>query len=403
MVAAVRDLIEFSYLVRRHIISEDDILEIEGCVNRFHENREVFRECGIRPTGFSPLPRQHSLVHYSHLIRQFGAPNGLCSSITESKHIHAVKKPWRRSSRHKALGQMLMVNQRIDKLAAARVDFSARGMLSGSALSLPLAPSESGSLQQGGQQEEDSDISATDDTHLPDIMSEVLLSKTYVRNITRNIHHLGHKLHLTRLYELTRRYLYNRESPNDGNSHQVLLDHCPKFDSRVYVHHSARAMFYAPSDLCGIMGMHRERIRVTPSWRGGRPRRDCVFISSSYDNEAEGGGLLDNLLIARVFLFFSFKIGKVRHQCALVHWFSVDGDCPDPETGMWMATPDYSDAEKEMEVISVDSIFRAAHLIGCAGDTFLPVQGFDDTHSLDAFNLFYVNKYADYHAHEIAF
>ena len=179
MVAAVRDLIEFSYLVRRHIISEDDILEIEGCVNRFHENREVFRECGIRPTGFSPLPRQHSLVHYSHLIRQFGAPNGLCSSITESKHIHAVKKPWRRSSRHKALGQMLMVNQRIDKLAAARVDFSARGMLSGSALSLPLAPSESGSLQQGGQQEEDSDISATDDTHLPDIMSEVLLSKTY--------------------------------------------------------------------------------------------------------------------------------------------------------------------------------------------------------------------------------
>lgn len=62
----------------------------------------------------------------------FGAPNGLCSSITESKHIKAVKKPWRRSSKHKALGQMLLTNQRLDKIAAARVDFQLRGMLKGS-------------------------------------------------------------------------------------------------------------------------------------------------------------------------------------------------------------------------------------------------------------------------------
>jgi len=62
------------------------------------------------------------------LIREFGAPNGLCSSITESKHIKAVKEPWRRSSRFEALGQMLLTNQRLDKLAAARVDFKARGM-----------------------------------------------------------------------------------------------------------------------------------------------------------------------------------------------------------------------------------------------------------------------------------
>jgi hypothetical protein len=81
------------------------------------------------------LPRQHSLCHYILLIRQFGAPNGLCSSITESKHIKAVKEPWRRSSRFRALGQMLLTNQRLDKLAAARADFEARGMLTGSCVS----------------------------------------------------------------------------------------------------------------------------------------------------------------------------------------------------------------------------------------------------------------------------
>ena len=71
------------------------------------------------------------MVHYHALIRLFGAPNGLCSSITESKHITAVKVPWRRSNRNQPLAQMLMTNQRSDKLAAARIDFTERGMLQG--------------------------------------------------------------------------------------------------------------------------------------------------------------------------------------------------------------------------------------------------------------------------------
>jgi hypothetical protein len=77
-------------------------------------------------------------MHYAHVIQLFGAPNGLCSSITESKHIKAVKEPWRRSSKYKALGQMLVTNQRLSKLAAARVDFESRGMLEGTCLSAEL-------------------------------------------------------------------------------------------------------------------------------------------------------------------------------------------------------------------------------------------------------------------------
>lgn len=69
------------------------------------------------------------MVHYYDNIKNFGSPNGLCSSITESKHIVAVKRPWRRSSRYKALSQILKVNERLDKLAAARADFTTRGML----------------------------------------------------------------------------------------------------------------------------------------------------------------------------------------------------------------------------------------------------------------------------------
>src|SRR6266850_4488834 len=93
----------------------------------FKENRQIFIRSEVRKTV--QIPRQHALSHYAKLIREFGAPNGLCSLITESKHIKAVKEPWRRSSRWNALSQMLLTNQRLDKLAASRIDFKTCGML----------------------------------------------------------------------------------------------------------------------------------------------------------------------------------------------------------------------------------------------------------------------------------
>lgn len=137
MVRAISAFLEFCYLVRRSQIDETVLLKIDIAVTNFHREREVFREHGIREDFL--LPRQHSLIHYRHLIQMFGAPNGLCSSITESKHIKAVKEPWRRSNRNDALGQMLLTNQRLDKLTAFRVELQSRSMLN-SVSGNPLRP-----------------------------------------------------------------------------------------------------------------------------------------------------------------------------------------------------------------------------------------------------------------------
>jgi hypothetical protein len=132
-----RAFMEFCYITRRDSITEEMLQELQDALDRYHRYRVIFEDLGIRPDGFA-LPRQHSLIHYFALIRAFGAPNGLCSSITESKHIKAVKQPWRRSSHYKALRQMLLTNQRLDKLAAAHIDFTSRGMLDGTVLSAAL-------------------------------------------------------------------------------------------------------------------------------------------------------------------------------------------------------------------------------------------------------------------------
>ena len=93
MVRALSAFLEFCYLVRRSQIDEDVLIKIDAAIERYHIECEVFVECGI-PIDFN-LPHQHALLHYRVLIQMIGAPNGLCSLITELKHIKAVKQPWR--------------------------------------------------------------------------------------------------------------------------------------------------------------------------------------------------------------------------------------------------------------------------------------------------------------------
>jgi hypothetical protein len=130
MVKAMRAFLDFCYIARHDIHDSHSLVAMDDALQHFHQYCEIFWTTGVR--------RQHSLIHYIKLIWAFGAPNGLCSSITESKHIKAVKEPWRCSSCFDALSQMLLTNQWLDKLAASRVDFANRGMLKGTCLSSVL-------------------------------------------------------------------------------------------------------------------------------------------------------------------------------------------------------------------------------------------------------------------------
>jgi alcohol dehydrogenase class IV len=128
MVQCVASFLDFCYLARRSSHNENNLIAMTKALESFHEHRTVFVDAGIATDEVS-LPRQHALDHYITGITLFASPNGLCTSITESKHIRAVKEPWRRSSRNNALGQMLKTNERLDKLTAARMTFKMHGLL----------------------------------------------------------------------------------------------------------------------------------------------------------------------------------------------------------------------------------------------------------------------------------
>ncbi len=97
MAMCLSSFLDVCYISHWEEIDSNALLQLDNALVKFKELREIFRTSGVHLKGFL-LPRQHSIFHYCQLIEDFGAPNGLCSSITESRHIMAVKKPWRQSN-----------------------------------------------------------------------------------------------------------------------------------------------------------------------------------------------------------------------------------------------------------------------------------------------------------------
>ena len=144
--------------------------------------------------------------------------------------------------------------------------------------------------------------------------------------------------------------------------------------------------------------MRREYIRATPTWRNGQSRYDTIFVNS----EPELPGMR-GLAVARVFLFFSFTYRGTPYPSALIQWFTVIGDEPDDQTGLWMAEPDFhEDGRPYLSVIHLDSVLRAAHLIPAYRTPDFIKQSLTMHDALDEFKMFYINKFVDHHAFEIA-
>jgi hypothetical protein len=161
------------------------------------------------------------------------------------------------------------------------------------------------------------------------------------------------------------------------------------------VYHSAVARFFAPSDLCGAGGMYQERIRSNPNWRDQHAQHDTIFVKI-----AAGESSMQDMVIARVLLFFSFASERKTYPCALVEWF-IPGEEPDEDTGMWVVSPEFHDSGRwSLSVIHLDCIARATHLLPVFGSSYVP----DELHfsdSLDMYRAYFVNNNIDHHCNEL--
>ncbi|KAG2123012.1 hypothetical protein BD769DRAFT_1629093 [Suillus cothurnatus] len=347
--------LEFCYIVRKSTISECTLEQLQDTISRFHHYRQIFLDSDT--ISMFSLPQQHSVSHYLQLIRLFGAPNGLCSSITESKHIKAVKGPWRCSSKYNALSQMLITNQQLDKLAAARVNFTSHsegGMLNGTCLSAALEAF----YENLDMSVPEDDIDGVD--HGPTVLqAHTQLART---------------------------------------AHKYIPLFCVSMSDLVLHAEMKRARtILALAEELNIPRLPDMHIRACPMWQNEAPCYDCVFVNIGSEDVGIRG-----LEVARIHAFFSFNYGGTLYPCVIVQWFDIIGDSPDEDTGMWMVHPACGTNNAPVyNIIHVDSIYCAAHLIPVYGRQFLH-RNINLHNSYDSFHTFYVDKYADHHAFELA-
>ncbi|KAF6759278.1 hypothetical protein DFP72DRAFT_1031991 [Ephemerocybe angulata] len=320
MVKTLSAFLDFCYTARQNSLSSEDLDNLDFALRRFHRHRQIFIDAGVR-TDIS-LPRQHALKHYRRGIELFGSPNGLCSSITESKHIKAVKEPWRRSNRYHALLQMLQTLSRMDKLETMRRDLAAQGKMEGSTswyTQMSMVDGWEPSAPQDDNGEENDEENELGPVSGPTVLSSIKLASRPESAYPRNLDALATHIKQPRFPDSLRRFLWLQLHPDsDLDPHEIPIADCPTFHGIIHVYHSAVARFYSPSDICGVGG-----------WRGSYPRNDTVFVEVNPDISGIGGMMQ-----------------------------------PDAETGLWVVRPEFDAARRRVvEVIHLDSIARAAHLL----------------------------------------
>ncbi|KAF8800253.1 hypothetical protein BYT27DRAFT_7227560 [Phlegmacium glaucopus] len=264
MVQAIAAFMEACYVARRNAISASALERFCGCVDRFHKLRDIFVAAGVR-TSIS-LPCQHALFHYYLSIQLFGSPNGLCSSITESKHIKA------------ALNQMLCTILRLEKMAALHQIFAKQGMMAGTMASymarmaqeneevLALLDMESelvNNNDHGQDNEDDEDDGGPIDGTPSNSLSDVNIHPRSEPRYPKSLEQLAQYICQPQFPLAFWQFIYQFDHPNTEQP-PSLLEECPLFSRKIHVHHSALATFYSPSDICGAGGMLRERIRSSP-------------------------------------------------------------------------------------------------------------------------------------------
>ncbi|KAI6144294.1 hypothetical protein BKA82DRAFT_169355 [Pisolithus tinctorius] len=145
--------------------------------------------------------------------------------------------------------------------------------------------------------------------------------------------------------------------------------------------------------------MHHEYIHSCPMWRNKGPCFNCVFVVTNPEAEDMCG-----LDIAHILCFFSFKYQGTLYPCTVIRWFNCMGDGPDVATGMWIVRPSYNAHNvPHIAIIHINVIYRAAHLIPIYAAHNINTRDIKPHDSYNMFNSFYVNKFTDHHAFEIAF
>ena len=114
LIRAVCALLDFLYLAQLPSHTTETLLRLEDSLSRFHQNKDIFIDLGIRE-HFN-FPKLHSLLHYESSITLFGTTDNYNTEQTERLHIDLIKFAFRATNHKDEFPQMAVWVQRREKV-----------------------------------------------------------------------------------------------------------------------------------------------------------------------------------------------------------------------------------------------------------------------------------------------
>ena len=111
---STRALLDFLYFASYPTHTSRTLTLLDDALTRFHANKSVFVDLGIRE--HFKLPKLHFLDHYRRSIELFGTTDNYDTQYSERLHIDFVKEAYRATNRKDELSQMTIWMERKEKI-----------------------------------------------------------------------------------------------------------------------------------------------------------------------------------------------------------------------------------------------------------------------------------------------
>lgn len=114
LIQAVRALLDFLYLARYPVHTDETLELLDDALARFHSAKEIFVDLGIRES-FN-IPKLHFVQHYVMFIRLYGTTDNFDTAYTERLHIDFAKHAYAATNHKDEFTQMAKWLERKEKI-----------------------------------------------------------------------------------------------------------------------------------------------------------------------------------------------------------------------------------------------------------------------------------------------
>ncbi|KZS92029.1 hypothetical protein SISNIDRAFT_413529, partial [Sistotremastrum niveocremeum HHB9708] len=382
-VKATQALLDFMYLARFPIHTDESLRRMELALQDYHELKPIFMD--LEACDSFEIPKLHAISHYIAMIRLKGTADGYNTESPERLHIDFAKLAYRASNKVQPIKQMTLWLQRQEAVNKQEAYLSW------------IEEVREQRKHQRRAAEMGLEVLHEEDNPLPHPSTAIIsrpgnprhaLTTTPSSNLSISAAATTHKI--PDLLPAIRQYIALIVSPRLPNlvaaDHQISIWH----RTRVTVSLPTTILYDDDNDKPDVIASHPALPKT--KWKEGKKERYDTCLLYRFPDE-EG---LERYQVARVRLIFTLP----RHlHCiyppiplAYVELYQPFRTQPHKDTGMWVIRPQIVQGKQVAEIVPLGSIHMACHLAPQFGSTTNSSWTTDNV--FDRCSSFYFNTYS---------